>query len=181
MVATWQLGEFVGEVDAAVRVLGRDEVEGHLDARRDIAHLPRQAASECARLHGRAVLGAGASRLVRASGGDEDGVALALDEPPAAHAVLVAQPASQRRVEIEELVVDRIARDLDVALARDGVEKLEDRVGVLPSVDVPDGARRLAQRAELVVVELGGVGLVLRVVGARLTAPRVGGVSREGD
>ena len=41
MMATWQLGELVGEGNAAVRVLWRDEVEGDLDAGRQVAHLRR--------------------------------------------------------------------------------------------------------------------------------------------
>ena len=38
-MAARQLGELVGQRDAAVRILGRDKVERHLDARREIAHL----------------------------------------------------------------------------------------------------------------------------------------------
>ena len=36
--------------------------------------------------------------------------------------------------------MDRIIGDFDVALARDCVEEPQDRIGVFPSINVPDGA-----------------------------------------
>ena len=60
--------------------------------------------------------------------------------------------------------MDRIVRDLDVALARHSVEQPQDGVGVLPPVDVPDGAVLLSQVAELLVVKQRvHVGLLIRV------------------
>ena len=77
VVAARQLGKLVGELDAAVHILRRDEVERHLDTRGEVAH------------------------LVGAAARDEDGVAVPLHQPPAAHAVLRAQPAAQRGVQVE--------------------------------------------------------------------------------
>ena len=88
-----------------------------------------------------------------AASGDEDGVAVPLDKAPAAHAVLLAQAAAQRVVQIEELVVDRVVGDLDVSFPSDLVEQRQDRVGVFPAVNVPDGAVQVAQVAQLVVAQ----------------------------
>ena len=83
---------------------------------------------------------------------------------------MVAQPLAQRVVEVEELVVHWVVGDLNVALAGDCVQELEDRLRVLPTVNVPDGAVLGGELAELVIVQQQPLVLLIRIVLALVEA-----------
>lgn len=73
--------------------------------------------------------------------------------------MLLPWPHGRERV---HLIVDRVVRDLNVTLASDCMQQLQDRVRVLPPVDVPNSSTRCSQITKLTVTE---AALLLVIIG----------------
>ncbi len=89
---------------------------------------------------------------MRGAGGNEDGVAEALDKLVAGDSVLPVQPAAQLVVQVRLLVVYRVRVDavLFPLLLRDPVQEVSNRGRVLRLPDVPHGAREALRVARAV-------------------------------